>query len=183
MATWISLTIIFTVLIVVLSILFWLDWKYKCWKTIKENKLSFYLNGYSVFPNEDVGTLAILSGVLGVNVKDIVFENRFKDESLKLIKSISDVQSFELYAYDESDYLCLIRDNFEKHEGKIRYILVNMAGYSISNKMNKIPNLLKSRKLCRIKFSNDIALLFFYKNNQKNNEAIQMIDQFITEHK
>lgn len=177
MDTWLSITIIFAALIIFLFFIGWLDWKYKCRKTVKENNLTIYLNGYAILKNDyDESTINILSGVLGVNSKDLIFVNRFQDDSLKVAKELSDVTNFEIYTYEENGFLELIRNRFKLHELKVKYIIYNMAGLSVTH---RVPELIKSRLLCKIDFSNDSALLFSYKNSQINSETMQKISSCI----
>lgn len=87
MSTGLLITIIFLGLIVFLLFIFIADWKYKCRKTIKENKLECFIKGYALLREDNKKpTLLLLSGLLGVNSKELVFGHRFQDNFLYIKK-------------------------------------------------------------------------------------------------
>ena len=70
----------------------------------------------------------------------------------------------------------LIRNDFELSKEKIRYLIYNMAGLSLST---RVPKLISSRLLCRIESVNEDALLFLYKSTQVNSDIMQKIENAI----
>ena len=148
MNTWILISIIFLGLIVFLLFIVWADWKYKCRKTIKENKPDCFLKGYAMLKEENKKpTLPLLSGLLGVNSKELVFGHRFQDSVLNIKKELSDVGCIEVHEYNENDFITLLHEHYEFHESKIKYAIMNMAGLTTTK---RIPKLLKTRMMCKI---------------------------------
>lgn len=176
MDTWLIVVLCFLPVVIIGIVGGWLDWKHKCRKSIKESKLSAYLVGYGLLQTGD-SEISVLSGILGVNSEDLVFAHRFKDDSFKVVKKISDVTGYRIQEPQANNYIEFIKSNFELSDKKTRYYIYNMAGISISF---RVPKLITSRSLCKIDLSNDSALLFFYKGTQANNETVHRIMNSIT---
>lgn len=175
--SWWSILLYFLLLVIFLIFILWIDWKFKCKKTVKENKLNFYAVGYAILKgDENLKTIILIDGLLGVNQKELVFGNRFKDEVINLKEKISDVCRFDVLEYDENDFLKFVNKYFDEIDVKAKYIIRNMAGYS---KSKRIPKLIRTRMICKIGFTNDTEFLYCYKNTSKNVEAIENIKKFI----
>ncbi|KNY27596.1 hypothetical protein [Pseudobacteroides cellulosolvens] len=171
METWLFILLIFILLIIFLIFIVWIDWKFKCRKTIRENKLIFYAVGYTILKvDENVQNILIIDGLLGVNSSELVFGNRFQDDSLYLKEELTNICSFNVSEYNENDFLGFIHNNSYEKDVKTKYIIRNMAGLSASK---RIPKLIKTRKICKIAFTNNVDFYFCYKNTIKNAEAIE----------
>lgn len=177
MEAWLSITLLFITLIIFLILIVWVDWIFKCRKTVKENKLNFYAVGYAIFKgDENEQTILIIDGLLGASSNELVFGNRFKDDSIYLKKEFSNISCFNVSQYDEKDFISFVHGDCGEKDGKTKYIIRNMAGISTSK---RIPKLIKKRMACRIGFTNDVDIYFFYKNTIKNAEAIENLKKCI----
>ena len=79
METWLSMLLIFILLIIFFIFIFGTDWKFKCRKTVRENKLNFYAVGYAIlFEDENDSNIVIIDGLLGANSSDLFLEIAFK---------------------------------------------------------------------------------------------------------
>lgn len=118
--------------------------------------------------------VVLLSGLLGVNSKKLVFGHRFQNRILYLKEELSNVDCFNLLEYNENDFITLLHEQYGFLEGKVKYLMINMGGHSSTK---KIPNLIKTRMLCKIRIKNSSYLYFFYKNSPETAETIKKIQQ------
>lgn len=176
MYQWLLISLIFIGLILFLLFIGWADWQSKCRKTIKENKLDCYLKGYAMLQEDSKKPVVVLlSGLLGVNSKELVFGHRFQDRALYIKEELSDVDCFKLFEYNENDFITLLHEQYDFPEGKVKYLIINMAGHSTTK---KIPKLIKTRMLCKISIKNGSSYLyFFYKNLPETAETIKKIQK------
>ena len=165
------LTIYFIILLVIFLIFVgWLDWKFKCRKTIKENNLNTYLNGYAIFKSDDSEpNLLLYNGILGINAKQMVFTHRRKNDVRNFKKSIQDIKAIEILEYNENNYKKLLHKSYSIDEEDIKYTVVKVSGIK---DVNELPKIVKNRSLCKISFINDIDLCFIYKRSSKNTEIL-----------
>ncbi len=177
MESWMIILLFFISGIFFVSFLLWIDWKFKCRKTIRKNNLSFHARGYGIFHGEeDQNTVVLLSGLMGLNSNEWIFEHRFGDEAFQYKQELSAMRSLDTSEYHESIFLELVKQDHREGKGKTRYLLQNMAGLSISR---GIPNLIKKRMLCMTKFASGFEFYFSYKNTTDNAAAIDAIRQHI----
>lgn len=176
--TWLSIVLIFIVLIVFLIFLVWIDWKFKCRKTARENKLKVYATGYAIFKacDDKLNLITIMDGILGTNSNELVFGNRFQDDAMYLTKELTDICSFNVLEYNEKEFLKFVHKNCDVKDVKTKYFIRNMAGLSTSTHM---PKFLKKRMMCKIQFTNDEDLYFYFKNLSKNTQAIENLNKLI----
>ena len=176
MNEWLSILLLFIGLILILIFIGWVDWKSKCRKTIKENKLVCYIKGYAMVQEDSSNPVVVLlSGLLGVNSKELVFGHRFNDSAIYLTEELSDVNSFKLLEYNQRDFAALLHEQYGFKEGKVKYLKINMAGESTTK---KLPKLIKTRMLCKIGIKDGSYLFFFYKNSPKKAETIAKIRKY-----
>lgn len=177
MNTWLLISIVLLGLIGFLFFIVWADWKHKCRKTIKQNKLDCFLKGYAMLKEDNKKpTLLLLSGLLGVNSSELVFGHRFQDSVLNIKKDLSDVDCIEVHEYNENDFIALLHEHYEFQEGKIKYAIINMAGLTTTK---RIPKLLKTCRICKIKLKNDSDMYFYYKYSPKAEETLKKIQKYI----
>ncbi len=169
MPNWLLVTLLFIALILFLIFMGWLDWKYKCRKTVKENDLHFFLTGYMAMKEKDQAMI-ILDGVLGVNDSELIFANRFKEEEFCMAEEFSHVSSFDISEYDEDDFL-----GFMGVKADTGCVLRNMLGITT---YKRIPGFIKKRMICKIRFGNT-RLCFCYKNTEQNTAAIERLKTYI----
>ena len=176
-----KLSVLIIVLIIVGLFLFiflviWLDWTYKCRKSAKDNSLMNYLTVFYMFGSDkQKSEITILDGIMGVNTTQLVFANRFKDESIYLRTEISDINDFKFANYNDDEILAYVNKQI-KEDKKATYIIRTMAGISISK---RIPKGLKTRMMCELNINNGAGVYFFYKDTPKNTEKINEIQKRI----
>lgn len=178
METWLLILLYFILLTIFIIFLIWVDWKFKCRKTVRENNLNLYAIGYAILKVEEhEQTILIIDGVLGANSNELVFGNRFKDDAIYLKEKLSNICFFKISEYNENDFLRYIGKKGNENDPKTKYIIRNMAGHSTSK---RIPKLIKSRKICRIGFTSDVEFYFCYKNTTNNIQAIEKLkDEYV----
>lgn len=179
MQIWLQVTLMISAIILFFIFVLWADWKLKCRKTIKENKLDYYLKGYGMFDQDcEKPVLAFLSGLLGVNSKELVFCHRFKNDVINIKYELTDIDCFEVHEYNESDFIALLKQNYGFQEGEVKYCIINMAGLSTTK---KIPKLVKKRRLCKIGIKTDSDLYFYYEDSPETANAINEIQKYISQ--
>lgn len=178
MPIWFIILFAFIMMLFFLVFVFWSEWKVKCHKTIKENHLALHISGYAIMgDNSDLPNLHLLSGLLGINTELLVFEHRFRDESMKIEMKIADIETIDITPYQEKSYYKLIGECCGVYEEAIRYHIFNIAGLSIKN---KIPKLVRKRLLCKIRSTNNNGtvggvLLFCFQGTDENLSAVEEI--------
>jgi hypothetical protein len=155
----------------------WIDWIYKCRKSAKDNNLNEYLTGFLVMGNpENKNEIAIMDGILGINLTQLVFANRFKDSATYLSTEISNILEFSITDYDENEFINYVK-KYSSGENEItKYFIRSMAGLSFSK---RIPKFLKTRMMCKINLSIEGESYFFYRNTKGNICSINEIKKII----
>ena len=167
LGTWLSVLQVFISEVVFLVLMVLIEWRLKCKKTVKENRLVFYATGYAMLKrDEKKQTILIVEGLLGANADEWVFGARFQDDAVYLKEKLSDILSFHISEYNENenDFMGFVHENVAT-----KYIVRNMAGISTSK---RLPKFVKTRMICKISFINHTEFYFCYKNTTKNAEAL-----------
>lgn len=175
MDNWLFVTLIFIGLVIFLALIIWIDWVCKCRKSAKDNDLKNYLSVFYAFGTENKNEIIIVDGILGVNISQLVFANRFKDDSMYLIAEISKICGFELTNYDENEFFKYVKKYLSSENEKITYVIRSMAGVTISK---RLPKSLKTRKMCKISLNDGLDCYFFYKDTPKNIENIKKMQKY-----
>lgn len=103
---------IFTLIIILIIFVGWIYWIFNFRKTVRENKLNFYSVGYAIFRGgKSEHTIVLLDGLLGVNQKELIFVNHFKDDASYLREEISNICNFNISSYNENDFLKFVNKN------------------------------------------------------------------------
>ena len=158
-------------LVMFLSLIFWVDWVFKCRKSAKDNNLKNYLSVFYVFGTDEYkNEITIVDGILGVNTTQLVFANRFKDDSIYMITEIPKICGFELTNYNENEFFEYISKYSSGENEKVTYVVRSMAGAGTSKRM---PKSLKTRNMCKVSLSDGLDCYFFYKDTPKNIECIK----------
>ena len=185
------------VIIGVLCIAFyiWSTWYYSSQSAAKKNNLSIFLfcNLFIADPPSNslsnnfrtlLGSLkaskksdkivAIFTGVLGVNENQLIFSgHRNKDEAEEIIRDVSEISRIELSDYDESEIYSYMLSKFGNMDD-VKYCKFTAFESSRSKKM---PRFMKNSKLCKITFTDNLEMRFYYKNTEKNAAAFEHISK------
>ena len=173
MEDWLLITIMIIGLITFLALVIWLDWIFKCRKSVRDNSLRIFLPGFIALRCDDgENALLLLDGIFGINESQLIFAHRFKDDALYIVKDISSICEFVLTNYNEKELLDSVNGHSAAENNSINCYLRRMTGYA---KTKGIFKGLKTRLVCRIRFNDDEELYFFYKNKNKSIERIHRI--------
>lgn len=159
-------------------LILWADWKMAYHKTIKENHLALHIYGYAIMGDDsDLLDLHLLSGLLGINIKFLIFVHHFQNQTLKIEMKIEDIKTIEIVPYQEESYYELTADCCGVYGNANKYFIKNIAGLSTGK---KIPKLVQARSLCKIRHANSDGavggkLLLCFKETAKNLAVIEEI--------
>jgi hypothetical protein len=144
----------------------WIDWNYKCRKSVKDNNLSKYITGFLVMGNlKNKDEIRIIGCILGINSTQLIFVNHFKNDAIHFSTEISNICEFSITNYDENEFIKYVKKYSSGENGIVKYFVRSMTGLSLSK---RIPKIIKNRMLCKINFSNEEEKYFFYKNTKRN---------------
>ena len=167
----------FTILIILYYLLLWIDWINKCKKSAKDNNLGKYLTGFLLMGNlNNKDEIKIIGCILGINQTQLIFTNRFKNDSVYFLSEISNISEFNITNYDENEFINYVKKYSSGENGIVRYYIRSMTGLSFSK---RIPKFLKTRMMCKINISIEEEYYFFYRNTKRNVTNINEIRNFM----
>ncbi len=180
METWLALTLLFVSFAILMIFVFRLEWVIRRRKTIKRNNLTFCASGYAIlYRDDDKSTIVILSGFLGQNSKDLIFEHHIYNSTSLYIMDLSSIRYVETSEYNEHTFLEFVRRH-SAEDKKIGYVMEAIDGLSYTR---FIPRRIQKHMLCQIKFNDGVEFCFSYKNTADNAAAIDVIRQSIRDSK
>jgi hypothetical protein len=161
-----------------LTLLVWLDWTYKCWKSAKENGLTSWLPCYfAVRCIEPINEVIVMDGILGVNEKNLVFANRFKDDALYVIREASSISSFDTTEYNNDAFLDFIYNGANNDNKITTYFFRSMMGMTSTK---KLPKSLMKRTICFVQFSDEECNVIYKSRGKKCDDAVEIIEEIFT---
>jgi hypothetical protein len=167
----------FVVLCLFFLLFLWIDWIFKCLKSVKNNNLSKYLTGFLVIGNHNKkNEIKIIGCILGFNLTELIFVNHFKKDYINIATEISNICEFNITNYNESEFIKYVNKYSSDGNGIDKYYIRNMTGLSSSK---RIPKILKNKMMCKINISMKEEHYFFYRNTKKNICNINEMQKYI----